>query len=242
MKAKVLSSASHVVAVAGAVTLWSAASAQAIPITTADGDGADASVMLMGAVDSNFGSEPLLHVTRQMTVDPQFTYLRFDLSGISDPIVGAQVELARTELGYGSVNFFGLNDEAAGNDWDEASITWDTAPARSGGGLDASLITPLGGFGGVSPPGAEIFTTPALLAFLNADTDGLVTLILGATLQIQPGGVFASKENAGYFAPTLNLTLAERELFAVDEPGSLAVFGLGLIGLGALLRRRGKPV
>ncbi len=242
IKARVLSSACHVVAVATAVTLWSAASAQAIPVTTADGDGADASVMLMGAVDTNFGSEPLLYVTRQMAVDPQFTYLRFDLSGISDPIVAVQVELARTELGYGSVNFFGLNDDAAGNDWDESSITWNTAPAKSGGGLDASLITPLGGFGGISPPGTEVFSTAALLSFVNADTDGLITLILGGSLQIQPGSVFASKENAGFFAPTLNLTLADNDLLAVDEPGSFAVLSLGLMGLGALVRRRGKSV
>ena len=241
IKAKVLSSACLAAAIAAAATLWGATSAQAIPVTTADGDGADVSVFLMGAVDANFGSEPLLYVTRQITVDHQFTYLRFDLSGISDPIVAAQVELARTELGYGSVNFFGLNDNAAGNDWDESSITWNTAPAKSGGGLDASLITPLGGFGGFSLPGTEIFTTPALLSFLNADTDGLVTLILGSTAQIQPGGVFASKENAGYFAPTLNLTLADNELIAVDEPGSFAVYGLGLMGLGVLVRRRGKP-
>ena len=225
---------------AGAVAMWSAGTAEALPITTAVGNGADASVMLTGAVDTNFGSDPLLYVTRQITVDPQFTYLRFDISGVSDPIVAVQVDLARTAVGYGTVNFFGLNDDAAGNDWDEASITWNTAPAKSGGGLDSTLITPLGGFGGFSSPGTETFSTAALLSFVNADSDGLITLILGSTLQLQPGGVFASKENTGYFAPTLNLTLANTDLVSVDEPASFAVFGLGLMGIGALRRRHRK--
>ncbi|MFN4806600.1 MAG: PEP-CTERM sorting domain-containing protein, partial [Akkermansiaceae bacterium] len=69
----------------------------------------------------------------------------------------------------------------------------------------------------------------ALLNFLNADTDGKVTFIIGAPkVSGDPAFFFASEEHATLAAPTLNFT-------AVPEPSAALLGGLGFL---ALLRRR----
>ena len=79
------------------------------------------------------------------------------------------------------------------------------------------------------------FTDPNLLSFLNADTDGIVTLILGATAVPQDSAfLWDSKEvTPGTDADAPLLTI---EGTLVPEPSSACLLGLG--GLALLLRRR----
>ena len=123
-------------------------------------------------------------------------------------------------------------------------IDWLNAPAvdqAADYGL-TSDATLLGSFliTGAQQPGLEIsFTSPELLDFLNADTNGLATIIIGRDT---PGDAigsgpsdtivhfFASKEyEGGLYAPALDLVY-------VPEPTSMTLLALG--GLGLIARRR----
>jgi len=215
-------------------------------ITTNDGNGADSYVRL-GQPGNNFGGSGGVVIKGGSGSTTRKGYLRFDVSDVpQDQVLGAWLELETNANNEGggstdptsfSVNVYGLDDAAAGNNWDESSITWNTAPGNQSGNSIDSTVTELLGTIEVleaDAPDTVLFSTDELLDFLAEDTDGDVTFIL----QRSAGGTanlsFASKEDSSAnFAPTLNFALA------VPEPATIAIWSLlGVALVGFCMRRR----
>ncbi|MDG2304649.1 MAG: hypothetical protein P8R42_08310 [Candidatus Binatia bacterium] len=197
------------------------------PLTTADGAGADGYAPI-------FAGSPFDDVTRiKVKLDrgsggvQNKGYIRFDLSAVTDPL--SAVELILTldvepeadaapgeTVGVDSFEVYGLNDGHPGEAWVETGttgISWVLAPGNdmaSPNGVLAEETTFLGTFDLVSGVNAigdpASFTSAALLSFLQADTDDLVTLILVRTDKSFAPGAFATKEHPTAAPPTLDIT------------------------------------
>lgn len=105
-----------------------------------------------------------------------------------------------------TVRVYGLEDGHAGENWGEGAITWNNAPANITGGnkINADALL-LGQFTTPAQLTSTVtFSQGTLKSFLNTDTDGQATLILG-----REGGSgswnlgFSSKEGAAN-APMLS--------------------------------------
>lgn len=177
-----------------------------IRITTADGDGGDASVSrsLDEDVLQNSHSELVLikNPYRGYERFGRMGYFRFDLSSLSSAKVASArfvLTLMPSGLGFASkvgdceFTVYGLTHESD-DDWSEEQIAWQTAPANLDGAaeVDADRVKKLGRFvvrrgvqhGQVSIEGKE------LVQFLNADTNQRVTLIVvRETKELEPGGL-----------------------------------------------------
>lgn len=141
------------------------------------------------------------------------------------------------DLTIGAIYVYGLTDESLDN-WDPNAITWANAPGNdpaSAYKADTTETTLLGTFlldyngDKASPVGTVIsFSNQSLISFLNSDTNGQVTFILGRTgRNSQKNLLFASDTHSTLAPPTLAL---------VPEPSAIALLGLG--GLAILRRRR----
>jgi hypothetical protein len=154
------------------------------------------------------------------------TYLGFDLAALA----GGRVAEARLRLtlvlgdhGFASVfpdstfAVYGLTDEAL-DGWDDATLTWETAPGNGPGGtgLDPAKVVRLGRFAverGVMQ-GTVAVEGPALADFLNRDTNGLATLIVvretASTIRKSAIHCFASRYHPTAPPPCLDLTVVPR--------------------------------
>ena len=249
-----------------AFALLSTGHATPYTYTTADGNGADTMIAFDQRFpnttdDTNYGTYQFPGVkdltgllgttTPPNAVWTQKAYVRFDTTGLAGTVTDASLDIDFLALGgsSGVINVFGLADGLAGETWAESTITYNNAPANdltSGGG---SYITP--GTGGVvatdaaflgtltvgASDGHYTFSSTALVDFLNADTNHLVTFILTAATSGN-NMQFYSKENAASATyPTLAVT-------AVPEPSTYALTLGGfamLIGLRNIRRRRIGP-
>jgi hypothetical protein len=169
-------------------------------------------------------------------------YVRFDLSGYTPgSFTTATLDLTSAALvdspAIGNTFYvWGLRNSQNGDGWGENTITYNNAPGLTIGGgvatLDIDTTTKadlLFTTIQVANGGTISMTNAGLLSFLNADTDGKVTFIIGAPAALgDPSFLFASEEHATLAAPTLNFTV-------VPEPSTALLGGLGLL---ALLRRR----
>lgn len=210
-------------------------------------------------------------VTKNAGPDPSFidstlyrkVYLRFDLSALGTEEVDTAV-LRLTPEGYSTgvkFNLYGLNDGHAGENWLEGTATgvnvltdgnpgndnwlrWSNAPANtaSDNSLDLGSATLLGQFDG-GPVGTTLEILDSdLRNFINADTNGLITLIITRdwTDPAYGGAIhpFRSKEYsdlADQFAPALFLVAGQ---VAVPEPGAWLLLLLGVAGIWRLRRAR----
>lgn len=229
------------------VFLAASAVSQSAVISTADGLGADA--MVIGGTNSSntYGLNPSLLIKNVSPVN-QFTrkiYLRFDLSSITEPFTAAALNLTVADNNNGtagvassfSVAVFGLNDSASGQSWGESSITWNNAPGNinSGSSFDAQATVFLGNLQITTSDigGTEVtFSSSALLDFLSADTDNLVTIMLARTdTRVGENLAFYGKEaDGGLDAPSLALQ-------TVPEASALCVTLLGCAAFGRRRRR-----
>ena len=231
-----------------------------ITITTAFGSGADAQVTENGdpAVSGGDGTEPTLNA-RYSTLSPdtnndrnEYIFLRFDLAEITaGSVTTASLNLTayRTTDSY-DLNIYGLNDNVSGQNWDEATVQFNSAPgltfdgdSDSRGRVDADT-TLLGGITENASEGVLLsFSDADLISFLNADTDGLVTFLIERETNVSGQARFASKEAttlgsggtpvaAGTYASYLQL-----DATAIPEPATYALLG-GLLALGYVMVRR----
>ena len=203
-------------------------------ITTATGVGADAFVASYSG-NSNFqesGTATYLFNKRTYTYD-RMSILKFDLSTMSNYADTASLDLM---IGYGGkypvdVGVYGVNDSEYADGWGETTVTWNNAPGNDtalNAGVVASQTTLLNTY---SHTGADtqgqihtLASGPALVDFLNADTDGLVTILLPVTSTVTNFNVgYMGKSNTDYLynsgaavthAPTLEITEVLEPIFA----------------------------
>jgi hypothetical protein len=201
------------------------AAGRVVHLTTAQGRGKDAYVQ--PKYPSEHHSDVLLLVKYSASNNPNYerkAYLGMDLT----PVAGLKVAEARlsltfapTGMGYASevpdatFALYGLTDESL-DGWDEGTIRWQNAPANRPGGaeLDETRVVRLGTFEIVQGElgGTRSIEGPALVDFLNRDTNGLATFILvretrGSGRSDLVHG-FASRRHPDLPPPTLRLTVA----------------------------------
>lgn len=196
-------------------------------LSTAYGRGKDSYIQSPdGAL--NYGQEAFLRV-KHTTIQPHLNrkgYLTFDLARYqSQRFAGSELQLAiePSDLGFATLVpdsrfiVFGLTDET-GDLWQETTLTALNAPAHQPSQPEANLPQPgkvvrLGDFTiaqGISR-GTCTIGGPALVDFLHADTNGLVTFILcRETDETARAGLvhaFATKESGRNTPPLLRLKL-----------------------------------
>ncbi len=176
--------------------------------------------------DKTFGRDAFFRV-KHTTIQPHLNrkgYVSFDLSRFSGRgFENAEFTLAidPSDLGFATLvpdstfNVFGLTDEA-GDTWDETTLTARNAPAHDPASADRSLPVPdktrlLGSFTiaqGVNRGNCTL-RGPALVEFLNADTNGIVTFIVcRETDETARSGLvhaFATKESGSNTPPLLRV-------------------------------------
>ena len=162
--------------------------------------------------NTNYGSETGLLI-KNVTggANDRKVYMRFDVSGI---IMEASLDLTvstNNEGGGGTtpqtftVEVYGLA-ESLDHTWAEDTITWNNAPGNVTTNHDFNTdATMLGSFlVDQTPAGDTIsFSDPALVDFINADTDNQITLLFRRTTGNGSHNLgFASKEHASASKPS----------------------------------------
>ena len=214
------------------------ADSKVVNLPTSLGSGADAQITELTATNVNYGAAAYSIVGKNnanLSMNGKM-YLRFDLSSVVRPVRYAKLNLTVAGGANGmTVEWLGLNNGAQagggylGENWSESTLTWMNAP---GGNSISNVVT----FGTGIANGGEfvslclrninrlIATDPdyvangdtftaieddKLVAFLNADTNNLVTLVCRNALDGLAGGQtriqFATKESTSYSPAVLSL-------------------------------------
>ena len=201
-------------------------------IRTGDGDGADTSLVQHKSGD-DFGADGSSAVSFSPSGPfSRSTLLRFDVSGVdfqSQAISGA--ELAATLRGGTSgsgvrvFNVYGVDDSLGLDGWTETGpgfVNWDSfspvgLPNHGRPGQTSFLGTITvdnTGFAANGKLDRLAMSTDALVDFLNADTDGRVSILLKRTESSNEGTNLYTKEGDATRAPALKLRLTPRVVAA----------------------------
>lgn len=152
-----------------------------------------------------------------------------------------------------TLSLWGLNETDPDETlWDETIVTYNTAPGMVADGLDPTAETGLGNDDNNirdldianltllvenQPYGPQVlndpysFSSAALTAFVNADTNGELSFLITR-------GTLGTSGNQARFWPKESGLSPTLDVQVVPEPGTLAMLGLG--GLALLIcRRRG---
>jgi hypothetical protein len=220
-------------------------SANALLITTNGGDGADSFITenIKTAVkggNDNFSAfwGPNNHNNTSVG------YLRFDLSSVTDQITSASLILTSRGSSNIELEFYGLNDGHAGENWIETGaggLNWNNAPgspAEFTGIPDSGSTTSLGTVNTfVSANNDLVFSSSGLLNFLNADTSGFVTILLrdnylSSSFNLVDASFYSKEFGNVNFMPRLDIT-------TVPVPAAVWMLGSALVGLFSF-RKKGN--
>ena len=168
---------------------------------------------------TNFGTATSVEVNNANGV--RVTLLRFNLSGITQPITRLRLDLAvATGVANNQFNVYGLIN---GENWSETGATWTNAPgvnhafAATGGtlanylnpadlrGNGAVLATFTGTLPGTTTTAFDV-TSGAVLDFVNADADKIVTFLVAETDPSDSDGYRVNSREAASGRPTLTVT------------------------------------
>ncbi|MCA9238129.1 MAG: PEP-CTERM sorting domain-containing protein [Planctomycetales bacterium] len=193
-------------------------------------------------------------------------FLRFDTSSLTGA-AGSALNLTwyRSDGSTGkTLSLWGINDGSADDvAWDEAAITYDTAPAMAPDGMDVmtevglahtdddihdlksaslTLLVADQAYGPQVEGDLYSFSSAALDTFLNADTNGIVTFLITRNTNTSSNQArFTAKEatafNSGASVPQGGAgAYLSGVTTGVPEPGSIALIGLAAAAL--VVRRR----
>lgn len=167
------------------------------------------------------------------TLDANKSYLQFDLSNLYAANPGLQGNITSATLTIYAITdaksyvVSGLKD--GGNEaWSANTIDWFSAPGNDTASGTALLADQTVGLYTVNPTVANGAATQDVTAFLNTDTDGLVSFIFTAGGTTYMYNVLEGSYYNADYVPVLTVE--------VPEPASLVLLGLG--GLAMLKKRR----
>lgn len=158
----------------------------------------------------------------QWDFDNSHLYVRFDLPEDFRVASDAVFKITSADsISNWEYQVYGLNDDVAGNDWQDLSpgdyygspsggLTWNNAPGNDtteNNSLISSETTLLGVMTEIGDYIETSFSNSSLVDFINGDSDKKITLILARNEGQQSyNSTFVSKENATYAGPLLELT------------------------------------
>ena len=193
-------------------TVWSA---NATVVTLSP----DADADIRSAASANVAYDRNVMVVSNKGTDPSITssakaYIRFKLPTDFGSANSATFTITRSAVGAFGTEYTvnGLDDGVAGElDWveqDGSGMNWNDAPGNittsPNGFTDAALVGAFTTTGGVVGDSWSVSGTD-LVDFLNADTNGYVTLMIGRTGVSSSFDTFASAEHASLDEPELTL-------------------------------------
>ncbi|MCD4825177.1 MAG: DNRLRE domain-containing protein [Phycisphaerae bacterium] len=208
---------------------------------------ADATIAGGSGANNNYGTSTALKCyNRSASTLDHKSYMRFDISGLTNDVETATLNLRIRTSSYIDTNVtvqvYGLNNGDAGESWGEGTITWNNAPANDtsnpnndshgayGFTSSATLLGTIEIAHNLAGDTLVTLSNTALINFLNADTDGQVTLMCnGGTVWADDEVQFASRSHDTMTGPELDITVT-------PEPATMVLLGLG--GVGLLIRRR----
>ena len=173
--------------------------ASALPYASVSADGtevlssqtiiaeADAYVQDGSFSGDNFGAATTLFAKLDVTSGfNREAFVRFDLSGVTEPIVEAKLRLSPVTVDLDS--FFNLTRLVADDSWDETLLTWDTRPASS---------QLLGRWSPVAAVDVEVDVTTQVRA--EAAGDGKISFLVASEADVGPLGTveYGSRELVG---------------------------------------------
>ena len=133
----------------------------------------------------------------------------FDVSGLSLPVSGATLKLSVLDLGGNySFKLLGVKESNSDEAFFETSLHWNNSALTDGSddGYINSETIDLGDFFLTSGESVVTLSSQALTDFLNADTNGRVTLMLRRWTNASAVSRFASKEHGSAAGPSLVVT------------------------------------
>ena len=197
---------------------------------------------------NNFGSSDNIQIKNDAGTganNSRLGVISFDTAVLNGNVNDASLDLflvSESDSAGTSYGIYGINDGTADEDFDESTLTFNSAgfaDASDNSALDLTNLTDLGSIlTSASDEGGFVTLGGAgLLAFLNADTNGIASFVIQRNQSNFDVDNFRSKEATpgdATDASRLNVDLIEGPV--VPEPASLALLGLGTLCL--LGRRR----